>query len=144
MSKTSKSKIIRECFRKDETLLELPSKAAAKRIGRGVTYQLVDNQKRMWRLNGKAAPITVGKAKPEPKVVVESAALKSGEEFYCEIQIPTAGATIKLSTKSRGMVGTLSVTGNGFTFVKANAKKPTGRTLSWELLTKLFESGLLQ
>lgn len=41
------------------------------------------------------------------------------------------------------MIGTLQVSGEGIAFRKANAKKPSGRTLKWDTLHAVMESGLL-
>lgn len=117
--------------------------AIAKELKNGITKNLVNKVRstiRLKILNGKrlkkgiVSTIAVTDNLPkQPK----------GEEFYCAIQIPVAGATIKLSTKAKGMIGTLGVSQEGFTFIKAKAKKPTGRNLSWDRLAKLFESGLI-
>lgn len=63
------------------------------------------------------------------------------EPFRAQLEIPVSGLQLKL-TNGSGMVGTLLLDSHGLAFVRANAKKPSGRKLGWDTLGKVLDTGL--
>ena len=56
---------------------------------------------------------------------------------------PGENVLIQVAANPGGVRGTLEISSTGVEYRWANCKKPAGRKLSWEMLTKLMQSGLL-
>lgn len=63
--------------------------------------------------------------------------------FKMSVEVPETGVCLKLTNKSVGALGTLMLGVGGMMFIKANAKAHPGRSLTWDMLGRLFDSGLL-
>jgi len=72
---------------------------------------------------------------PVPASVAQSSVAMS-------VSIPPEGLVLKIVSHGR-VVGTLWVSEWGFRFAKANQKKTPTREVSWAVLKKLMETGLL-
>ena len=67
----------------------------------------------------------------------------NGLAFQIALDVPEGGAVVKLRSNRKRALGTLGLTAEGLTFVKANGKKLTDRkVIGYDRLARLLEFGI--
>ena len=110
---------------------------------RGKTWDLKRTE-----LSGKSGRLVSGPSCPPsemPQPVSKWAENPSSVDssFKLKIAVPEGGLEVKLDG-SAGIIGTLRVTLAGLAFVRANGKNPNPRIISWRVLDRLSEIGLVE
>lgn len=88
----------------------------------------------------KSKPRSNSNINKEAKVIRDAAS--GPKPLALMIEVPAEGLQLKMT--ANGIVtGTLIIYKNGFKYVPSNGKRPPDRDISWDLLAKLFSSGIL-
>jgi hypothetical protein len=111
---------------------------------------VVEDMKKLGFPNTKAQNVYQERLRMKRKVAKAEALPKTEqkehhqvEPLLIQVRIPATGAVLKVNNK-QGMIGTLLINEKGVIFAKANAKKADMPRMSWDMLDRLGQSGLIK